>query len=103
MDVEAITLALLKQTLEAWEKDEPVPAIWQSFVAWPSLRGLSPTALKIQLYDLWREIVWQQLNRQRQAEGLPSFVDRSSWNWHSGCIPGRSGGGMLTAGCRCCN
>jgi hypothetical protein len=74
MDVEAITLALLKQTLEAWEKDEPVPAIWQSFVAWPSLRGLSPTALKIQLYDLWREIVWQQLNRQRQAEGLPSSV-----------------------------
>lgn len=71
MDVEAITLALLKQTLEAWEKDEPMPAIWRSFVAWPSLRGLSPAALKIQLHDLWQEMVRQQLNQQRQVEGLP--------------------------------
>lgn len=70
MDVEAITLALLKQTLEAWEKDEPIPAIWQSFVAWPQLRGLAAAALKIQLFDLWQNVVWQELNRQWRAEGL---------------------------------
>lgn len=70
MDVEAITLVLLQQMLDAWERDTPVPAIWQSFVAWPQLRGLSAAALKIRLFDLWRELAQQKLNEQRLAEGM---------------------------------
>lgn len=72
MDEEAITLELLAQTLKAWEKDVPVPAIWQNFVAWPQLRGLSPSVLRIKLFDLWQEMVQQQLNEQRRIEGLMS-------------------------------
>lgn len=70
MDVEAITLVLLQQTLDAWERDAPVPAVWQSFVAWPQLRGLSAAALKIRLFDLWQELVQHNLHEKRLAEGM---------------------------------
>ncbi|GIK56023.1 MAG: hypothetical protein HND44_03870 [Chloroflexi bacterium] len=74
MDEVAVSSGLLKQTLEAWEKQQPVPAVWQSFVAWPQLRGLSATELSLRLYDLCQEMVQQQLNGQRQVEGLPPIT-----------------------------
>ena len=72
LEIEAITLSLLNETLRAWRGAERVPAGLLALDALNLPTAASPVEREIRLRELVESVVMEELARQRAAEGLPA-------------------------------
>lgn len=70
MEIAAFTVDLLKQTVRAWQMNEPIPDVWHTSDALPPPRPVSPAELRHDLYEYLVRLAQQKLAQLRTAEGL---------------------------------
>ncbi|HFQ92467.1 MAG TPA: ATP-binding protein, partial [Anaerolineae bacterium] len=71
MDIDAITAALLKKTLAAWQRAQPPPDDLLELDVLRELGGQSPAERQIRLHDWINQVARVQLQRSRRMAGRP--------------------------------